>query len=98
MRPTVSHAEKNPGNRTWAVGVAVALLAVGAAFSQAPAPPFKVTVKDEKPVTSEAAEAPIDPVQRINYMPQGLAITVRTANNQPLHLSHFPTLSVDGQL
>jgi len=57
-----------------------------------------VTVKDEKPVTSEAAEAPLDPVQRIHYQPQGLAVTVRTANNEILHLSHFPTLSIDGQL
>src|SRR5262249_11905975 len=53
---------------------------------------------DDKPVTSEAAEAPLDPVQRINFTPQGLAVTVRTANNEILHLSHFPTVNIDGQL
>jgi hypothetical protein len=87
-----------PRGRWWGAGAALALLAVGGALAQGPRPPFKVTVKDDKPVTSEAAEAPLDPVQRINFQPQGLAVTVRTANNEILHLSHFPTVNIDGQL
>jgi hypothetical protein len=71
----------------------------GTAVSQerADAPPFKVTVTDDHPIKAEPVE-PLDAVRRINYQPMGMAVGVRTEANQTLHLSHFPTFNIDGQL
>jgi hypothetical protein len=96
MSPQVSHDRGRWGTRLALAALAAAL--AGTAFSQGPAPrqPFKVTVKDEKAVTSEEAAVPVDPVRRINYGSTGLGASIRGANNETLHLSHFPTFSVDG--
>src|SRR4051812_48010680 len=89
--------------RRWGTRLALAALAAafaGTAFSQGPAPrpPFRVTVKDEKAVTSEEAAVPLDPVRRVNYGSTGLGASIRGENNETLHLSHFPSFSVDGQV
>jgi hypothetical protein len=87
--------------RRWAAGSTIALLATLAtgAASQEPAnsPPVKVTIQDEKPVVVEPV-LPIDPVRRIQYNVNGMSVAMRSENNQTLHLSHFPTFSVDGRL
>jgi hypothetical protein len=57
----------------------------------------KVTIKNEKPVTVEDA-TPLDAVRRVNYQLMGMAIGIRSESNQTLHLSHFPTFSIDGRL
>jgi hypothetical protein len=89
--------------RRWALGlIAIGLAGTLAAtgFTQGPAPrgPVKVTVKDDKPVLSEEAAAPLDPVRRIQYQANGLGVAVRSENNQTLHLSHFPSFQIDGQV
>jgi hypothetical protein len=90
------------GARVWGAASALTALALlaGSASPQGPAGkgPVKVTVKDEKPVLSDEAAVPVDPVRRIQYNMQGLSVGVRSADNQTLHLSHFPTFSIDGQL
>jgi hypothetical protein len=81
--------------------LAVLAAAGGSAFSQAPNPPVKVTVQDEQAVVSDEVVTPIDPMRRINYgmQQQGpLGVHVTTEKREILHLSHFPTISVDGQL
>jgi hypothetical protein len=73
-------------------------MAAGVSLAQQPAaPPVRVTIKDDQPVIIEP-EAPLDPVRRINYQPSIMGVAVRTEANQTLHLGHFMTLSVDGQL
>src|SRR5262249_589666 len=85
-------------SRRWA-GLALAALALtGAALAQAPRPPFKVTVQQEKAGTSPEPSGPVDPVRRINYNATGLGVGVRGENNETLHLSHFPTFHFDGQI
>jgi hypothetical protein len=79
------------------VGLAVLVLSGACAAEPAPAPPVRVTIRDEKPVVVEAL-APLDPVRHINYQPMGAAVAVRTEANQTLHLSHFPTFNIDGRL
>jgi hypothetical protein len=78
---------------------AVALLALaGATLAQPPAAgPVKVTVKDQQTVVVEP-EAPIDPVKRIQYRPNGMSVQVNSETGGTLHLSHFPTVNVDGRL
>jgi hypothetical protein len=97
-RPGTSTPARRRGVRLALAALAAAL--VGTAFSQGQAPraPFKVTVKDEKAVTSEEAAIPVDPVRRINYGSTGLGASVRGENNETLHLSHFPSFNVDGQV
>jgi hypothetical protein len=56
-----------------------------------------VTVRDDQPVVVEPV-APLDPVRRIQYSAQGLAVTVRSERNETLHLSHFPTLNIEGRI
>ena len=77
-----------------------AVAVVGSAFSQGPAPrsPFKVTFKDEKAVVSEEASAPLDPTPHIRYQANGMGVQINTELGQTLHLSHFPTFSIDGQI
>jgi hypothetical protein len=85
---------------TWrwtAVAILAALAVAGGGPAQERAPRFRVTVKDERPVVIEP-EVPLDPQRRINYQSNGLAVTVQTEAGQTLHLSHYPTLSIDGQL
>jgi hypothetical protein len=89
--------------RRWGARATLALLVVavaGSAFSQdaAPRSPFKVTVRDEKAVVSEEASAPLDPTPHIRYQPNGMGVQVNTENGQTLHLSHFPTFSINGQI
>ena len=60
--------------------------------------PFRVTVRDDKPVASEEAAGPLDPVRRINYQPTGMGAQVQGANNETLHLSHFSSFHIDGQV
>jgi len=55
-----------------------------------------VTVKDEKPVVVEPV-LPIDPARRLQYAPNGLGVGVSGENGETLHLSHFPSLHLDGQ-
>ena len=79
-----------------------ALLAAGWVASSGQEPPradnpYRITIKDDKPVVVEVA-LPIDPTQRIRYQPQGLTAMVNAEQGQTLHLSHFPTLNIDGQM
>jgi len=55
-----------------------------------------VTIRDEKPVVVEQV-APLDPVRRIQYQASPMGVSVRSEFNQTLHLSHFPSLIIDGQ-
>ena len=77
--------------------VLVALALAGTSFAQEKTSGgVKVTIKDEKPVIVEQV-LPVDPQRRINYQPSGLSVMVRGENNETLHLSHFPSLLIDGQ-
>jgi hypothetical protein len=82
----------------------VALLATawaGSALPQGPAArgPVKVTVKDEKPaVTDPDAAVAIDPVRRIRYAPTGMGVQVNSETGATLHLSHYPSFHIDGQI
>ena len=89
--------------RRWAAGLfalgVVGVLA-GTALTQGPGPraPVRVSIKDNQPVVTPEATGPIDPIRRINYNANGLSVSVRGANNEMLHLSHFPTFHIDGQI
>jgi hypothetical protein len=76
--------------------ITLMLVVAGAALAQN-TQPVQVTIKDEQPVIVEPV-LPVDPVRRINYTPTGLGVTVRTINDQTLHLSHFPTFHFDGRV
>lgn len=66
---------------------------------QAPRRPVVVKIEDEKPVIAETDHGPIDNVQRIQYQPAGaMNVRISTEQGQNLHLSHFPTMNIDGQL
>ena len=58
---------------------------------------YKVTIKEEKAVIVETA-LPVDPTPRIKFQPAGLVAQVSDELGRTLHLSHFPTLNVDGQI
>lgn len=76
------------------------ILTVGAglAFAQPPQrQPYQVTVRDHKPVVSEAV-LPLDPTPHLQYTVQGMGVSVRGEQGQTLHLSHFPTFKIDDQL
>jgi hypothetical protein len=82
-----------------AIGLA-ALLALGwgaVSGQDGGAGAYKVTINDDKPVVVESA-VPIDPTKRINFNPQGLTAQITDEQNRTLHLSHFPTIMVDGQM
>lgn len=83
-----------PRGRSWILA-ALVLAAATAVVGQEP--PVSVTVKDETPVTAEAV-LPVDPVRRINYDAQGLMVSLRSEQNQTLHLGHSPTFNFNGQL
>jgi hypothetical protein len=88
--------------RRWGVGFLLAALAsagagVGSSGEPGGSAPVKVTIKDQKPVVAEAV-LPVDPVRRINFTPAPLGVAVRTERNETLHLSHFPTLNIDGRI
>jgi hypothetical protein len=80
------------------------LLSVGLSWGRAgetPSAPVVVKIQDEKStlVNSEMT-GPVDPVQRIRFMPQQqqqLNISLQGEQGQTLHLSHFPALNIDGQ-
>jgi hypothetical protein len=71
-------------------------LAVATALAQEQTRPVQVTVKDEKAVVVEPV-LPVDPVPRIRFQPTGLGVSVNGENGETLHLSHFPSLLIDGQ-
>ncbi|HYV35065.1 MAG TPA: hypothetical protein VE988_05130, partial [Gemmataceae bacterium] len=89
-------------SRVASVGIvltaAIALAGAGFAQEKTSSPPVQVTIKDEQVVIVEAV-LPIDPVRRIVYQaqPGSLGVAVRGPNNETLHLSHFPSLSINGQ-
>lgn len=60
---------------------------------------FKATVKDEKAVVVDMSDSgAIDPTPRIRYQSQGnFYITVNTLQMQTLHLSHFPSVLLNGR-
>jgi hypothetical protein len=76
---------------------AIGLVAVVSAVVAQQTGPVSVTVRDESPVAVESL-VPVDPVKRINYDAQGLGVSLRSEQNQTLHLSHYPTFHVNGQL
>jgi hypothetical protein len=88
--------------RACAAGSALALLAILAAGASSQGPsgkaPAKVRIKEEKPVLSEEAAVPIDPARRVELGLNGLSAMVRSERNETLHLSHFPSFNIDGQL
>jgi hypothetical protein len=91
-----------PGFLCWCYAFAVfgawAAAVAGTALAQdkARSPAVQVTIKDDKPVVVERV-LPVDPVRRINYNAQGLQVGVSGEQGQTLHLSHFPSLMIDGQ-
>src|SRR5262249_50260112 len=79
-------------------GLSALLLAAcaGVGLSQDPVrAPVQVKIQDQQPVVAEAV-LPLDPIKRINYQPMGMAVQVRSETNKTLHLSHFPSLNIDG--
>ncbi len=62
-------------------------------------PKFKSIVKDEKSVVVDMSDSgAIDPTPRIRYQSQGnFYITVNTLQGQTLHLSHFPSVMLNGR-
>jgi hypothetical protein len=75
----------------------IAVLAAGAAQDVPAGNPYKVTIRDNSPTVVETAVA-IDPVPRIRYQAQGLGAQITDEQGRQLHLSHFPTLNIDGQM
>lgn len=68
--------------------------------------PVSVKITDDKPqqVEADSGGGPIDPAPRLKFqsqqninIQQNLNISITTEQNQQLHLSHFPSLNVDGQ-
>src|SRR5438270_5347167 len=60
--------------------------------------PVRVEIQDEKPVIVEPV-LPVDPVPRIQHQAAGnLSVNIREERGQTLHLSHYPTFSIDGQV
>ncbi len=66
---------------------------------ETPKSKFKSTVKDEKAVVVDMSDSgAIDPTPRIRYQSQGnFYITVNTMQMQMLHLSHFPSVLINGR-
>lgn len=84
-----------------ALTVAVFLgLALSVGNSGEPAKtPYKINVRDEKATVVAMAEGPVDPVVRIRLQQApNLFISLQGEQGQTLHLSHFPTLVVDGRV
>src|SRR5262245_23735771 len=83
------------------LGVTAALVIAEVGFGQngeTAKSPFKVKIEDEKAVIVAAAEGPVDPTPRIRFQAQGnMYMSIQNEQGQTLHLSHFPTLLVDGQ-
>ncbi len=99
-RPTpVTSARARGARRPTALLLgAVAFLVVGTASSQEP-PPFRVTIKDDKvEIRDSDALVPVEPGRKLQWGVQGLSPSVRSENGQMMHLSHYPTFSIDGQL
>ncbi len=100
MRSQHSQTERRSPSRRGFLVVLLASLAapLAAAGPQQGQPPVQVTIKDEKPVVVDPTVLlPVDPVRRIQYQPQGLAVYVSGERGERLHLSHFPSLLLDGQ-
>lgn len=69
------------------------------ATGQTPRRPVAVKIEDEKPVVTETDHGPIENVQRIQYQAAGpMNVRIATEQGQNLHLSHFPTINIDGQI
>lgn len=58
-----------------------------------------VTIQDETAVVEEA-NVPVDPVHRIRMQPQqpGMMIAIHNESGQNLHLSHFSSFNIEGQI
>ncbi len=84
------------------VSVAMILFALTSAPAQEPArPKFNVKFADDKEVVVNLEDSgAVDPVKRINFQSQGQGfyINITTMQNQMLHLSHFPSFMIDGQV
>ncbi len=81
---------------------AVVFLAVLASQSNAGEPAkskFAVKIQDEKTLVVDMEHSgAIDPMQRINFQPQGsFYASITTMNKQMLHLSHFPQFQINGR-
>jgi hypothetical protein len=85
--------------RRFTIGLTALLAAAWVAGAgqevKGPTGPYKVTVKDDKPVVIEHA-LPVDPTPRIRFNPQGITAQINAENGGTLHLSHFPSLNIDG--
>jgi hypothetical protein len=82
----------------WTMGLTALLAAVWVASAgEEPRNPYKVTIKDEKAVVVEVA-LPVDPTPRIRLAQNALGAQINDEQGRTLHLSHFPTLNIDGQL
>lgn len=64
----------------------------------APAAPVKVTVRDEKATAAAEITLPVDPTPRLTYSAGNLSANIRDAQSRTLHLSHFPSFMIDGQV
>jgi hypothetical protein len=87
--------------KRWTIGLTTLLFTswMGVAGQEATrhGNPYKITIQAEKTVVVEAA-LPIDPTPRIRFQPAGLVAQITDEQGRRLHLSHFPTLNVDGQI
>lgn len=86
------------------LGVSVILFAVALlpAPAQGPAKPkYTVKIADDKEVVVNLEDSgAVDPTRRINFQSQGqqFFINISTMQGQTLHLSHFPSFMIDGQV
>ncbi len=101
-RPLPTRERIRPALRPLTTALAVLATAwAGSALSQGPAArgPVRVTVKDERPATTDPdAAVAVDPVKRIRYAPTGMGVQVNSETGGTLHLSHYPNFHIDGQV
>lgn len=86
------------------IGLMFVALTSFPASTQEPGKKFKVKITDEKTVVVDMEDSGlVDPVKRINFdvnaFQQGnFYLNIRTIGNQTLHLSHFPSFQINGQI
>jgi hypothetical protein len=79
------------------------LVTVGAMSSQtgeSTKPKFHVKIQDDKTIVVDMEDSgAIDPTKRINFGSQGnFFMNINTLQGQTLHLSHFPSFMINGQV
>jgi hypothetical protein len=82
---------------SWCVAAALGALSLTLIPARADGPVVKVRVEQEKEETFEAG-GPVDPTPRLQLRQVGqtFAMYITQENGQRLHLSHYPTIKIDG--